>query len=233
MGSVSGEPLAPDGPYRRQFTAELEQLHLQVEVMAVRVDEALERMREVLATGDQVAAHHALVADDVIDDMNVSLTERCYDLLRREAPVASDLRSVVSVLRVLSELERIGDLALRVVKLAPDQPLLASSRDTFEILLAMADGAIDRYRTALRAWAATDLALATELATGPRSLELFHERLMAEVLRLDCPDGVRIAVKTYTAGQAIDRIADHAAVIGARLRYLITGDPDHLVAEVR
>ena len=45
--------------------------------------------------------------------MNVSLTERCYDLLGREAPVASDLRFVVSVLRVLGELERIGDLALR------------------------------------------------------------------------------------------------------------------------
>jgi phosphate transport system protein len=233
MGAASEQPLAPDGPFRRQFTAELEQLHLQVELMAVRVDEALERMREVLATGDHAAAQQALAADDVIDAMNVSLTERCYDVLRREAPVASDLRSVVSVLRVLSELERIGDLALRVVKLAPDQPLLASSHDTFDILLAMADGAIERYRTALRAWASTDLTLATELATGPRSLELFHERLIAEILRLDCDDAVRVAVKTYTAGQAIDRIADHAAVIGARLRYLITGDPDHLVAEVR
>lgn len=233
MGAASHEPLAPDGPLRRHFAAELEQLHLQVEVMAVRVDEALERMREVLATGDARAAEQALCADDIIDEMNVSLTERCYDLLRREAPVAADLRFVVSVLRVLSDLERIGDLALRVVKLAPLQPLLASSRETFDILLAMADGAIDRYRTALRAWAATDLALATELAVGPRTLELFQERLMAEVLRLEGPDAVPIAVKTYTAGQAIDRIADHAAVIGARLRYLITGDPDHLVAEVR
>ncbi len=68
----------------------------------------------------------SLVADDEIDAMNVSLTERCYDLLRREAPVASDLRFVVSVLRVLSELERIGDLALRVLKLAPDHQLLAA-----------------------------------------------------------------------------------------------------------
>jgi phosphate transport system protein len=232
VGIVS-EPLAAGGPARRQFTAELEQMHLQVEVMAVRVDEALERMRDVLGSGDTRAADLALCADDVIDEMNVSLTERCYVLLRREAPVASDLRFVVSVIRVLSDLERIGDLSLRVVKLAPEQPVLASSPATFDILQAMADRAIDRFRLALRAWAAVDLGLATELATGPRTMDLFQERLMAELLRLQGPTAVRVAVRTFTVGQAIDRIVDHSAVIGARLRYLITGDPDHLVAEVR
>jgi phosphate transport system protein len=233
MGAATEPSPAPDGPFRRQFTAELEQLHLQVELMAVRVDEALERMRHVLAAGDPEAADKALCADDVIDQMNVSLTERCYELLRREAPVASDLRFVVSVVRVLSDLERIGDLVLRVVKLAPEHAILASNAATFDILEAMAELAIDRYRTALRAWAAIDLELATELATGPRSMDLFNERLMSEVMRLEGPTAVRTAVRTFTVGQALDRIADHAAVIGARLRYLITGNPDHLVAEVR
>src|SRR3954462_11423323 len=102
--------------------------------------------------------------------MNVSLTERCYDLLRREAPVASDLRFVVSVLRVLSELERIGDLALRVIKLGPDHAYIVGSPSTYDILLAMADRAIDRYRDALRAWAALDLDLATEVAAGARDM---------------------------------------------------------------
>jgi phosphate transport system protein len=197
-------------PLRQGFTAELEQLRLQVEVMAVRVDQNLERTREVLHTGDLRLAERAVDADDDIDAMNVSLTERCYDLLRREAPVASDLRFVVSVLRVLGELERVGDLALRVIKLAPDQPLLA-----------------------LRAWATMDLDLATELASASSSMDLCFERLMVEILRLDGPDAVRLGVQTFTAGRSLERIADHAGVIGARLRYLITGDPDHLVAEVR
>ena len=121
-------------PMRTAFAAELEQVRLQVELMAVRVDQNLERMRDVLERGEVSVVELSFAADDEIDAMNVSLTERCYDLLRREAPVASDLRFVVSVLRVLSELERIGD---------------------------------------------------------------------------------------------------HAAIIGARLRYLLTGDPDHLAAEVR
>ncbi|MCB0964435.1 MAG: hypothetical protein KDA98_14240, partial [Acidimicrobiales bacterium] len=68
---------------RQGFDAELEQLRLQVEVMGVRVDQNLERMREFLTTGALDVAAAALAADDDIDDMNLSLTERCYDLLAR------------------------------------------------------------------------------------------------------------------------------------------------------
>ncbi|MEL7209857.1 MAG: PhoU domain-containing protein, partial [Actinomycetota bacterium] len=91
---------------RDTYVAELEELRLQVEVMGVRVDANLERMRTVLRTGDAVLAARAVSADDDIDAMNVSLTERCYDLLCREQPVASDLRLVVSVVKMMGELER-------------------------------------------------------------------------------------------------------------------------------
>jgi phosphate transport system protein len=222
-----------EAPLRSTFTAELDQLRLQVELMGVRVDQNLERMRNALCKGDVGVVATSLVADDEIDAMNVSLTERCYDLLRREAPVASDLRFVVSVLRVLSELERIGDLALRVLKLAPDHQLLSANEATFDILITMADRAIERYREALGAWAVMDLGRATDLAASSRPMDLYFDRLMAEVLRLEGTDAVRIAVTTCYAGRSLERIGDHAAIIGARLRYLLTGDPNHLVAEVR
>ena len=97
---------------RQGFTDELDQLRLQVELMGVRVDENLERMRTVLRTGDEVLARAAFAADDEIDAMNVSLTERCYLLLGRESPVASDLRFIVSVVRIISELESPSEPAL-------------------------------------------------------------------------------------------------------------------------
>jgi phosphate transport system protein len=218
---------------RAHYTAELEQLRLQVEVMAVRVDQNLERMREVLRTGDAAVADQALCDDDEIDAMNLSLTERCYELLAREAPVATDLRLIVSVVRVLSELERIGDLALRVVKLQPQHELVAGNEGTFDILLSMADESVERYRLALRAWAGDDLDLATELATTDGAMNVVRERLEAELVRMDGPGAVEIALATDNAGRALERIADHARIIGARLRYLITGDPHHLAAEVR
>jgi phosphate transport system protein len=223
----------PIEPLRHGFREELDQLRLQVELMGVRVDENLERMRDCLRTGDAIVAQLAYQADNEIDAMNVSLTERCYLLLSRESPVASDLRFVVSVLRIVSELERVGDLALRVVKLVPKHELLLRSEVLFDILVTVADEAVDIFRVALRAWSAQDLQLATHLATQNRSLDLYYERLMSELKRLDGPDAVAIAMAAFTAGRALERIADHSAIIGARLRYLITGAPEHLAAEVR
>ena len=222
-------------PLRVAFHDELDQLRLQVELMGVRVDQNLERMRQVVDHGDSsgttVAA--ALAADDDIDAMHVSLLERCYTLLGREAPMATDLRFVVSVVRILSDLERVGDLALRVVKLAPQVDDLAACGAAWDIVRTLVDVAVEQYRTALRAWAVQDLALATQLVESPPRLGSLHERLIDELRRLDGPDAVRVAVAVFVAGQAADRIADHAAIIGARLRYLLTGEPAHLAAEVR
>jgi phosphate transport system protein len=232
--TLAPTPSEPVGePMRHGFHEELDQLRLQVELMGVRVDENLERMREVLRTGDLAVAEAAYRADDEIDAMNVSLTERCYLLLGRESPVASDLRFIVSVLRIVSELERVGDLALRVVKLAPDQPALEASGIAWDILLTVGDEAVELYRTALRAWSAQDLGLATELAARTRSLDLYYERMISELQHLEGPDAVRVAMGVFVGGRALERIADHSAIIGARLRYLITGEPAHLAAEVR
>ena len=218
---------------RNAFAAELDQLRLQVEVMGVRVDENLERMRSVVLHADIAAGGQAIAADDAIDAMRISLTERCYDLLRREHPVATDLRLIVSVLRIIEELERIGDLALRVVKLAPDHHLLLANPSTFDILVSMSDEAVDRYRRALHAWSARDLTLAAELVRTPRPMDMFFERLSADILRLQGPDAAATAVATFAAGRALERIADHTQIIVARLRYLLTGDPAHIASEVR
>lgn len=217
---------------RQQYTSELEQLALQVELMGVLVDENLERMRLVLANGDESAAAAAIACDDRIDEMNVSLMERCYEMLRREAPVASDLRLIVSVLRVTAELERIGDLSLRIVKLAPDHALLTASAEAFGILETLSDHAVAQYRDALRAWSTLDLSLAEQVAAEPQ-VPLASRNLVEALLAYAGPEAVMVALRTMVAGQALDRIADHSAVLGARIRYLITGDPDHLAAEVR
>jgi phosphate transport system protein len=231
VSAAGGEPV----PLRTVFREELDQVRLQVELMGVRVDQNLERMRQVLdhgdPTGEVVAA--AFAADDEIDAMHLSLLERCYLLLGREAPMASDLRFLVSVVRILSEFERVGDLSLRVMKLAPDIDQLATCGPAWDIVRTLIDVAVEQYRTALRAWSAQDLDLATQLVEHPPRLYSLHERLVSELRRLDGPDAVTIAMDLSSAGQAGDRIADHAAIIGARLRYLLTGEAAHLAAEVR
>jgi phosphate transport system protein len=218
---------------RAAFQYELEQLRLQVELMAVRVGEGLERMRRVLETGDREMAAEALAADDDVDAMLVSITERCYELLARESPVASDLRLLLSVLRVLEELERIGDLGLRVVKRVDDHELLASHEAIFAALDAMATTAQEQFRAASGAWSAQDLTLACTLAERSLVMDDHYRRLMAEILSLDEPSAVQLAVAAVLVGRALERIADHTVIIGERLRYLLTGDPRYLLSEVR
>jgi phosphate transport system protein len=221
-------------PLRHIFRDELDQLRLQVELMGVLVDQNLERMRQILDHGDDdgVAAA-AFATDDEIDGMHVSLVERCYQMLNREQPMASDLRFIVSVVRILSEFERIGDLALRVIKLGPDVDELQGCGPAWDIVRTLADTAVEQYRTALRAWATQDLVLASQLVEQRPKLDTIHERLLDALRRLEGPDAVALAMHLFVAGQAADRIADHAAIIGARLRYLLTGEAAHLAAEVR
>ena len=167
--------------------------------------------------------------------MHVSLLERCYQLLNREAPMASDLRFLVSVVRILSEFERVGDLALRVLKLAPqvDEPVDQrcpvghrphAGRPGGRAVPHRAAGLVD---AGPRRWPASWPSSARRLETYPR----------AAVGRAAAPRRPRRRRRSpwalFVAGQAADRIADHAAIIGARLRYLITGEPAHLAAEVR
>ena len=151
------------------FHDELEQFRLQVELMGVRVDQNSERMRHVLDHGDGSGATWRRHWRPTT--RSTPCTSRCssaaYTLLGREAPMASDLRFIVSVVRILSELERVGDLSLRVVKLAPQVDDLAACGAAWDIVRTLVDVAVEQYRSALRAWAAQDLALATLLVESP------------------------------------------------------------------
>jgi len=200
--------------------------------MALKVDEALQRSRCVLESGDCDLADRVLAADDEIDDMLVSLAERCYDLLVRQAPVASDLRLVVSVLRILSDLERVGDLCLRIVKLAPQQALMASEPATFDILLEMGSEASRLFAAAVQAWSTGDVTIAKGLEERDDALDRQYAILTERVMRLEGPHAVPIAIQTIAAGRAFERIADHSVMIGERLRYMVTGRTEPLSKEV-
>ncbi len=211
--------------------ADLEELRLQVEVMAIRVQTAVARAVEVVRVGDSSVAEVLVAADDEIDAMHVSLTERCYETLLLRQPMASDLRLVVSVLRVLSSLERVGDLSLRVAKTVDDRALIAGRAEVFAPMLALATNVEERMDVVVGAWSAGSADRLAELdALEP--LESFVGPLTDRILELQGADAARAAVAAMTMTRAFDRIGDHAAIIAARLGYLLTADPNYLAEEV-
>ncbi len=215
----------------RRFHEGLDELKIQVEVMSIRVGEALDGATEILRGGDADLAVGLAAADDAVDAMAVSLTEKCHELLLLESPVAGDLRLVLSTLRAVSELERIGDLCLRVGNHVTDQALLAAHPAVFQVLVELSGNVRARYATVTEAWAAEDIDALEPLEAAP-PLEVFALPLMEHVLDLQGPDAARVAVAALTVGRAYDRIGDHTSILAARLRYLLTGDPQHLADEV-
>lgn len=216
---------------RAEFTAELEQLRLQVELMAVRVDDVLGVMERALEHPWSSLGTEAEAIDVEVDAMNVSLTGRCYELLLRESPMATDLRLVVSVVRVLNELERISDAAVAACRTVDETTSPGGSIG--DLLATLADEVVRRYRLALQAWGSLDLHRAEELVGGSRLVDALHVRLVRELMELDGTAAVPTAVAAAGIGRSLERISDHTTVIGARIRYLVTGDPAHLAAEVR
>lgn len=213
------------------FSDELEGLRLQVEVMALLVAEAVSGARQLLDEPDVELAEKLVAADDGIDEMHISLIEHCYGLLAKEAPVASDLRLIVSVIRVLHELERIGDLSLRVANTVDDVPVVARHDDVYRVLRALADNVVDRFLAVQRAWSAASTEPLDEL-TAIDPLREFADPLVSNLMRLDGPDAVRCALAAMAIGRSLDRIGDHTQVMASRLRYLLTGDTVHLADEV-
>lgn len=216
---------------RTMFDEELEALRLQVEVLTERVAEAVARTRQVVVDGDAEAARLLVASDDAIDQMSVSLTETCYTLLAREAPVASDLRLVVSIIRVLHTLERIGDLALRVAHAVDDQPLIAGHADIYEVLVRLADNVADRFAAVREGWASRSVEPLDRLDSFDPLAE-FAEPLVTRVMGLTGPDAVRVALAATAIGRSLDRIGDQTQIMACRLRYLVTGDVAYLADEV-
>ncbi len=199
--------------------------------MALLVRESVHRAREVLRTGDVEVAAELIAADDAIDDMQVSLTEQCYQLLAREAPVAGDLRLVVSVIRMLHELERAGDLSIRVAKAVEDQPVIARHPAVYEVLLRLADAVVERYEAVQEGWSASSVD-PLERIKDHDPLADYADPLVQHIMDLDGPDSVRVALAAIAIGRSLDRIGDHTQIMACRLRYLVTGDPVYLADEV-
>jgi phosphate transport system protein len=235
---------------RGAFSEDLEQLRIQVELMALRVDQSITWATRVIELGDGDAAAELLASDDEIDQMHVSLLERCYELLVREGPVASDFRLVVSVIRALDSLERIGDLCLRVAKTVDDQPLVAQHPEVHRVAIELARKVQRDFRLMQSAWAQSSLEPLERLGTrgdpdrepagtrgeddsmaldGPEQLA---SAMVSRILDLSGPGAVRAGVSAFVICRSLDRIEDHTQVLAARLKYLVTGDPSHLADEV-
>ena len=210
---------------REQFHEELDGLSDVLVEMTRLVGSAVSRATTALLDADLALAETVIGADEAVDALQVELEERSLALLARQAPVATDLRVVVTGLRMSADLERMGDLARHVAKLArmryPESAIPAELRATILQMGQVAERIVAKTGSVI---ASRDLTVAGELETDDDVMDALHRELFTVLLADDWGYGIETAVDVTLCGRYYERFADHAVSVAQRVTFLVTGE---------
>jgi phosphate transport system protein len=214
---------------RTAFHQQLDEVQRDLVRVAAHVTDSIGRGTEALIDLDLTAAQALIDADDEIDASTLDVEERCFTLLARQQPMASDMRALVTAIRLTSEIERSGDLMVNVAKATRRLYGHPIPVGLHSLLRAMAEQAVRLYTLAMDAYADGDAGLAGALDDMDDRLDQLHKDYIQSILEIhaDVRD-VQAAVQLALVGRYYERIGDHAVNIGERVQYMVTGWlPEH------
>jgi phosphate transport system protein len=189
------------------------------------VGSAMGRATTALLDADVALAEGVIAGDAVIDDRYHEIEERAFDLLARQQPVATDLRILVTSLRMVADIERAGDLALHVAKVARRRyPASAIPTELRSTILEMGQVAQRIMAKAGDVIAQRDVDLAREIETDDDRMDDLHRKLFGVILSDAWQGGVESAIDVTLVGRYYERFADHAVSVARRVVYLVTGE---------
>ncbi|MEV0395524.1 phosphate signaling complex protein PhoU [Polymorphospora rubra] len=210
---------------REEFRADLHTVSQLLVDMAEAVRAAMRNATRALLAADRAAAEAVIARDAEIDSLYSQVEARVSDLLARQAPVATDLRTVVTALHVAADLERMGDLADHVAKTAlrrhPSPAVPAELRPIFVSMAEVADRIADKIANVL---SKPDADRAVELERDDDVMDQLHRNLFSTLLDDAWPYGVETAIDGALLGRFYERYADHAVNAGRHVHYLVTGE---------
>ena len=191
---------------------------------------AVRRATESLLNADARLAEEVIGSDDPIDEQREVVEDRAFEILARQQPVAGDLRILVAALRMVADLERMGDHAVHVAKVVrlryPEPAVPAELRDNVARMGVVAE---DMVQAAGDVLAERDLEAAHELESQDEEMDSLRRAQFRVLLDDSWAHGVEAAIDVALLGRYYERIADHAVSLARRVVYLVTGER-HLVA---
>jgi phosphate transport system protein len=210
---------------REGYREELDDINTCLVEMANSVGSAISTATTALLDADVALADLVIAGDQQIDATRESIEQRCFTLLARQQPVAGDLRTITTAMRIVSDLERMGDLAEHVAKLArmrfPESAVPLEVRASFLEMGHIAEMLITKTATVI---AKRDVEAAQELETDDDAMDGLHRGLFRELLSDDWPHGIETAIDVTLLGRYYERFADHAVSVARRVVYLVTGE---------
>ena len=220
---------------RKELHQQLDDIRDQITLLAASVAETIPRATQVLLDGDLEGADYLINGDDEIDSKSSELEERCYDVLALQAPMAGDLRQIVTAVKMIGEIERSADLAVNICKASRRIYGIDLDPKLRGMIAQMGEQAGLLFRLSIDAYKEGDVALASALDDIDDLLDRLQVDFIAQIFECHAAHQIEllVAVQLALVARFYERIGDHGVNIGERVRYMVTGwlpshDPDRV-----
>ena len=210
---------------REDFEKNLKGVEDDVVQLSNMVEKAIFKSIEALKERDISASQKVVDDDDVIDEKQQTIEDRCIDLIALEAPMAGDLRVLIAAMMVANELERMGDYAEGIAKISVSMGNLPPLKPLIDIP-RMTDKSVDMLRRSTQAFVNRDVESATAVILDDDEVDDIYEQVYRELLTYMMADPSTIQRATYLLWVAhdLERVADRTTNIAERVIYLVTGE---------
>ncbi|WHH57643.1 phosphate signaling complex protein PhoU [Petroclostridium sp. X23] len=214
---------------RHVFDENLRQLHLDVVRMASLVEKSIEEAIHALKQKDKELAQRVIEQDDQIDEMERTIETKCIKLIATQQPIAKDLRLITSILKMITDLERIADHSADISELI----LQIADEEYIKPLIdipKMAKTAREMVKNAIDAYINNDVAAAQQVCMKDKEVDDYFELIVDDLQQLmrKNPQCINQATIFILIVKYIEKIADHATNIGEWVIYIITGQHESL-----
>lgn len=214
----------------REYEAELVRLHEQILLMGARVEEMIANSIRALTERDSELARRMIEYDHQINRLEVDIDELCLRVLAKRQPVASDLRFITIALKLVTDLERIGDLGVNICERVIELNLEPTLKPYMD-LPKMAETVQAMVRDALDAFVASDAQRARQVIDRDRIVDAYYAQTFRELLTymMEDPRNIYRAIRAQSIAKYLERIGDHATNLAEMVVFMVMGkDIRHL-----
>ena len=209
---------------RDAFHDDLDAIGLSLVEMSQFANTAMVRATKAILEADLAVAEEVISEDERIDALHHDLDSRILNLMARQQPVAGDLRTLVASIRMSSDIERMGDLAHHIAKLARMRyPACAIPPELVFIIQEMGEVAQRIMTKATGIISSRDTLAAVELEKDDDEMDKLHRKLFEILLDDNWAHGIETAIDMTLIGRYYERYADHAVSVARRVYFLVTG----------